>query len=87
MQCIPPACPKISDIAAPVREKIEEGKPKTFDTLMQKEHRALGGLMEKLPSWPSFALPRGKGYLRLDKDTSLMQRSCVLMQGEADLMI
>ena len=77
--------PKFARIATPLNCKLEKEKPTKFGDLTDEESEALEELKRRLTSPPILALPKQKGYYKLDTDACEHQVGCTLLhdQGES----
>ena len=76
--------PNFARIATPLNQKLEKDQPTKFGHLTDEEREAFEELKRRLTSPPILALPKQKGYYKLDTDACDHQVGCTLLQDQED---
>ena len=76
--------PNFARIATPLNRNLEKEQPTKFGDRTDEEREAFEELKRRLMSPPILALPKQRGYYKLDTDAYDHQVGCTLLQEEGE---
>ena len=76
--------PNFARFATPLNRKLEKDQPTKFGDLTDEEREDFEELKRRLTSLQILALPKQKGYYKLDTDACDHQVGCTLLRKQED---